>query len=230
MIFLLSCAGTPAKYERSHDYEELYARGSKACKNNQKRDARAHRLKLSNGSVDFVAYDKVYQMSNEGLKLSGKDKQWKDMGILRVELQLKKKWLNKFQEETDIKQPSKILETLAYDSKKYICEYVDRLFPFGIYYHAKAAKQRVKSSSDIWETTKEKMVRLIEDVDCLCSFDKAWANVSVSWSKKEKKTVLSGFEKLNLNPVPLQRKKILTLPSLSQMLHALDDETDEIQL
>lgn len=230
LIFLLSCAGTPAKYERSHDYEELYTRGSKARKNNQKRDARAHRLKLSNRSVNFVAYDKVYQISNEGLKLSSKDKQWKDMGILRVELQLKKKWLNKFQEETGIKQSSQMLESLAYNSKKYICEYVDRLFPFGTYYHAKAAKQRVKNSSDIRKKTKEKMICVIEGVDRLCSFDKAWANVSGSWSKKEKETVLSGFEKLDLNPVPLQRKKILTLPSLSQMLHALDDETDEIQL
>jgi len=120
LIAMMSQDRTPAGFEKNRYLEDLRVNG------NTKRDALAHRLTLSNESVVFVAYDKIYEIKNhaeyEYKKLRKKDK---DSGVLRIEVQLMSRWLSKYRQKRGKMSTSELLEELARSSKKYICKYAE---------------------------------------------------------------------------------------------------------
>ena len=221
LIYLLSRAATPAGYEKNHFIEDLRAGG------NGKRDGWAHRLELSNDSVSFVAYDKIFQAKKENLIVESK---YQDKGILRIELQLYKRWLDKYAKKEGIHSTSALLEILADNSKALICKYAGRLFPGGVHYHMGELKDNIKDALKIKDKTRKKMLELVKALDDTISFDKAWDRVSESWTKKQRKNVLAAFKKLGINPIPLHYKKLERLPSVVEILSSLDEEEDEAWL
>lgn len=221
LIFLMSCAGTPAGYEKNHFIEDLRAGG------NEKRDGWAHRITLSNDSLALVAYDKIFQAKKEKLPIELK---YKDKGILRIELQLEKRWVDKYAKNENIRDTSALLENLVYNSKSLICKYVGKMFPGGTYYHIGKLKDIIKESLLVKNKTRKKMLSLAKALDVTVSFDKTWEIVSKSWSGKQRENVLEAFEKMGLNPIPLQYKKMKSLPSVPDILASLDSETDEVCL
>ena len=221
LIYLMSCAGTPTGYEKNHFIEDLRAGG------NGKRDGWAHRLELSNDSVSFVAYDKIFQAKKENLIVECK---YQDKGILRIELQLYKRWLDKYAKKEGICSISALLEDLVDNSKSLICKYAGKLFPGGVHYHIGELKDTIRNALKIKDKTRKKMLELVKALDDTVSFDKAWDRVSKDWTNTQCENVLAAFKKLGINPIPLHYKKLERLPSIVEILSTLDEEADEIWL
>ena len=223
LISMMSRDRTPAGFEKNHYLEDLRVNG------NTKRDALAHRLTLSNESVSFVAYDKIYEVKNhakyEYKKLKKKDK---DSGLLRIEVQLASRWLSKYRQKHGKMSTTELLEELARSSKKYICKYATRLFCNGSYMHADELENVIRSSPFIRKKTGKKMIKLIEKIDEGLSFTTAFDNVKRNWTPKQRLVILDAFDRLGISPIPLHYKKIRRLPSVSEILNCLDDESDEI--
>lgn len=223
LISMMSRDRTPAGFEKNHYLEELRVNG------NTKRDALAHRLTLSNESVAFVAYDKIYEIKNHAesgyKKLKKKDK---DNGILRIEVQLMSRWLSKYRQKHGKMSTSELLEDLARSSKKYICKYAKRLFCNGFYMHSGDLKNVIRFSSFIRKKTGKKMIKLVEKIDEGWSFATALDDVKRKWTPKQRLVVLDAFDRLGISPIPLHYKKVRRLPSISEILNSLDDESDEI--
>ena len=214
LISMMNRDKAPTGFEKNQYLEEMRVKG------NTKRDALAHRLTLSNDSISFVAYDKIYELKNHAEDEHKKlEKQDKDNGILRIEVQLMSRWLSKYRQKHGEMSTTELLEDLARSSKKYICKYAKRLFCNGSYMHFDDLKTTIRFSTLIRKKTGQKMLKLVEELDNGMSFATTLDSVKRKWTPKQRRVVLDAFDRLNISPIPLHYKKIRRLPSISEILN-----------
>ncbi len=207
---LLKKAGTPASAEQVPFYDKrLDKKENRACGRDYYR--------LKHNSEYFVVYDKIKQATRCGL--SGIEELPK--GLLRVELQLRRKALRKV-EKQDCVQGIELIRHLADQSADRIMEKIASFFPQGVYYHRKSLQNRILRSDYKW-TLKRHMLQYVG----LCKKhgeDKA-AQITKNrwhWSQGQYRKFREKFEVLGIQPVPL-RKNFHgdTLPSFGTCLHRL---------
>ncbi len=207
---LLKKAGTPASAAQAPFYDKrMSKKENRACGRDY--------FRLKHNSEYFVVYDKIKQATRCGL--SGIEELPK--GLLRVELQLRRKALRKVKKQYCV-QGIELIRHLADQSADRIMEKMASFFPQGVYYHRKSLQKRILISNYKW-TLKHQMLQYI-GLSKKYGEDKATQIIKKRWhwSQGQYRNFREKFEMLGIQPVPL-RKNFHgdTLPPLGTCLRCL---------
>ena len=219
LLKLLHKEPVPKGYEKNLFEQSDAGKRRKGIKNK-------HIIKFSNDSVAFVVYDKGYQLKKENLALP---EEFITKGILRVELQLKKPWLEKYADKRHITDTGDLIATLASESRMWICQYAEKLFNGGTHCKLEKMEQELRNTENIRGTVRKRMLKIAEhlrdssDIQCIME--------ELELSEKQVRTCFQHFKQLNLHPVALPDDfPIDRLPSLVDILQDLEDDETELRL
>lgn len=217
MIQLISRGPVPHSYTRS-TYTTPAQTDSKS-----KIDLEKHSVKISNKRIALVAYDKAYQMEKEGLE-PPINLGMKKRGILRVELQCFNRWIAEQAAKHKCKTVREKLDYFSSHSKKYLCEYINRLYLPGQYCRYKSLCSKINGAISTKPKIKRRMLDFVKLLDNCNDFDTAFQKFAASLTKKQQEKLLKHFSDLNIAPVPLMKEcKLKSVDSLPSILREMDD-------
>ena len=214
---------TPKKYTRI-EYTDNSLTPEKLKEKNK------HYLRYECGSAALVIYDKTYQMTEEGLvtkfeKLSN--------GIIRVELQLGRKFIRKFMDENGIQREDpdneecedleELFNELIRQSPDLILTYLKKAVPCGTHYKLSRLKYLL-DELPLHAETIEQMQYLVQQAHTCDTLDDAIRKTKKKFklSDKEVKTHIERFRNSGISPIPLSGNFPLdSLPSLTSLLEQL---------
>lgn len=168
----------------------------------QSSEQQAHSFGASNHTVAFKAYDKIFELTDNGRC----PKRLRGEKLLRLEVSLKRE---AFLKKADVKRNDSLYKMLrtGFDmAQKTIRHYLEKLFPCsGPHIRYKNAKDRVQSEIDNPDL-QEKMLFLLEKTSQSAGLDSAVRKLSKSYKsvkKKGVKPIYSAFDQLGINPITL---------------------------
>lgn len=185
----------------------------------------SHIFKLSNNSIDLIAYDKRYHLDKE--KLSRPD-EILPKGVLRVELRCHKEYIKNLRKKTKLHGTCELMTFLATNSRELICQYARRLYGGGMYYTLAVMKQALQKSK-ISSKRRRQMLRLAK---ALANIPDVYeAEKAADLSKKQLRTCQQVFARLDIHPVPLRKDyPVNQIPSLLNILKKLEEDGTELTL
>ena len=224
---------TPAKYTRT-EYESDSLTPEKLKEKNK------HYLRFETGSAALVIYDKTYQMTEEGLVTKFEDL---PSGIIRVELQLGRKFIRKFMNKNEIQRDDPdtgkpedlqgLFNELIQQSPDLILAYLKKAIPCGTHYKLNRLEYLIDNLPYHTETMKQ-MQYLVKQAHTCDTLNDAIRRTKKKFklSDKEEKSLIKRFRESNISPIPLSGNFPLdSLPSLSSILEQLaEDDCTEIDL
>ena len=144
-------------------------------------------------------------------------------GVLRVELQCQKKFLNAQAKKLDCDTNAyALLRCMQQNSAYYILKYVKKCFCSGMQYTPDALFQALKAAK-IRDQLKQPMLALCNSLRYV-SLDQAIKTVQKQYQLSEQniRRILKKFQKLGICPIPLRTRYFRSsLPSLPDLLDAL---------
>ena len=184
------------------------------------KEKRKHYLCYATDSVRLVVYDKMYQLTENRLILA---QEKLPNGVLRVELQCRKKFLNAQAKKLDCDTNAHaLLRNMQQNSAYYILKYVKKCFCSGMQYTPDALFQ-VLEAAKIRDQLKQPMLALCKSLRYV-SLDQAIKTVQKQYQLSEQniRRILKKFQKLGICPIPLRTRYFrASLPSLPDLLDAL---------
>lgn len=185
------------------------------------KEKRKHYLCYATDSVRLVVYDKMYQLTENKLILA---QEKLPNGVLRVELQCQKKFLNSQAKKLDCDTNAHtLLRCMQQNSADYILKYVKKCFCSGMQYTPDALFQ-VLETAKIRDQLKQPMLALCNSLR-YGSLDKAVKTIQKQYQLSEQnvRRILKKFQKLGICPIPLRTRYFRSsLPSLPDLLDALE--------
>jgi len=189
-----------------------------------------HYLRFENGSAALVIYDKTYQMTEEGLVTKFEEL---PNGIIRVELQLGRKFIRKFMEKNGIQQEDPdtekfedleaLFNELIRQSPNLILSYLQKVVPCGTHYKLSRLKYLLDKLPFHAETV-EQMQYLVQQSHICDTLNDAIRKTKKKFklSEKEVKSLIKRFRDSDISPIPLSGNFVLdSLPSLTSLLKQL---------
>lgn len=185
------------------------------------KEKRKHYLCYATDSVRLVVYDKMYQLTENKLILA---QEKLPNGVLRVELQCQKKFLNSQAKKLDCDTNAHtLLRCMQQNSADYILKYVKKCFCSGMQYTPDALFQ-ILETAKIRDQLKQPMLALCNSLR-YGSLDKAVKTIQKQYQLSEQnvRRILKKFQKLGICPIPLRTRYFRSsLPSLPDLLDALE--------
>lgn len=179
-----------------------------------------HAVKFKNQSITLVAYDKPYQMKQENLSLPN---EMIPRGILRLELQCGKDWINK---RAGHKKTTEKIRFLVDNRSRYLTDYALKLLVPGEYCKPSVLEERIRGAKHVSKKVKKRMLKFVHTLgNSHVSFDSAVQKMELDLGKKKVRTLLETFEKLGLAPIPLNSKcKLKSITSIPSVLEQLGED------
>ncbi len=214
---------TPEKYIRT-------AYTSDSLTPEKLKEKNKHYLRFENGSAALVIYDKTYQMTEEGLVT-----QFEELpnGIIRVELQLGRKFIRKFMDKNGIQREDPdtekfedleaLFNELIRQSPNLILSYLQKAVPCGTHYKLSRLKYLLDKLPFHAETV-EQMQYLVQQSHTCDILNDAIRKTKKKFklSEKEVKSLIKRFRDSDISPIPLSGNFVLdSLPSLTSLLKQL---------
>ena len=185
------------------------------------KEKRKHYLCYATDSVRLVVYDKMYQLTENKLILA---QEKLPNGVLRVELQCQKKFLNSQATKLDCDTNAHaLLRCMQQNSAYYILKYVKKCFCCGMQYTPDALFQALEAAK-IRDQLKQPMLALCNSLR-YGYLDKAVKTIQKQYQLSEQnvRRILKKFQKLGICPIPLRTRYFRSsLPSLPDLLDALE--------
>lgn len=189
-----------------------------------------HYLRYECGSAALVIYDKTYQMTEEGLVTKFEEL---PNGIIRVELQLGRKFIRKFMEKNGIQQEDldtekfedleALFNELIRQSPNLTLSYLQKVVPCGTHYKLSRLKYLLDKLPFHAETI-EQMQYLVQQSHICDTLNDAIRKTKKKFklSEKEVKSLIKRFRDSDISPIPLSGNFVLdSLPSLTSLLKQL---------
>ena len=181
-----------------------------------------HEVRYSNGQLELVAYDKLLQMTREGLL----KKERLPKSVLRVELRCGRAWLREFSQKKNRRTTTELIETLGKSSRELIITYAGKCMYGGMYRKLKEQLDVVESADGMKKKVRKRLKDILKEAG-----DFSLRHARHGLTDEQWKTCMNHFERLGIHPVPLRRKyPVKKLPSLLMILKTLDDEWDTAEI
>lgn len=204
---------TPPKLERRY-YENP----------DKKKEARynKHYLHYACKSYELVIYDKTYQLTEAGLKLSYEKL---PEGVLRYEMRLGREYIRTLEKKLDGPKVCQILQFLVANARPLLVSGFGNHFPAAQYVRLPELLAYLQNSR-YPDHVRCQMQYLVETVSRCEGVDEAFAKMGKK--KEEQKALLDRFRKRNVSPVPLRKNfSAMLLPNPSALLLQLPDPEGE---
>ena len=148
-------------------------------------------------SYDLVLYDKTFQLTEEGLKLSYEKL---PEGVLRCELRFRRDWIRSDQKEVGIASTTAYLQYLVTNARLFLLYVLTKSIPPARYLRLPELLESIWGSPypEHIRCRMQKLVTLTHKAD---SVDAAFEKMRVS--KEERKDLLLRFQHLGVSPIPL---------------------------
>lgn len=216
MVRLLRKTANPKKYQR------IYYK----CKDKKKaRKYNKHYIRIACDSQELVIYDNTYQMSQNQICI---DYEKLPTGVLQIEVHYYRDKFKRVEKEYGSETPLEVLTTLIEESKKRICELVQKCYPKTQYLRYEDAAEKIKQSA-FKQGTKERMLILQEQMQRKGTIDAA-----LQWMKNQgmkSDDLLKKFEALGISPVPLRKAYAAArIPSLLEILQTVEHHPASVEL
>lgn len=179
---------TPPKYNRKLSTKEDKKQRNKINK---------HTLRFSCGTHTLVIYDKTFQISDQGIKT---DYETLPEGVLRFEVQYKRKMIRDLENETDTSKPSKLLWKLIQESENRMIKHFSQCIADVSFCQLEEILRRIDNSHYKPED-KDAMRKLAKMMQRKQNVDAALDEMEDLGYETNR--VLSRFTKLSISPVPL---------------------------
>lgn len=179
---------TPPKYKRILSTKKDKKQSNKINK---------HTLRFACGTHTLVIYDKTFQISDQGIKT---DYEILPEGVLRFEVQYKRKMIRDLENETDIIKPSKLLWKLIQESENRMIKHFSQCIADVSFCQLEEIVRRIEDSRYQAED-KDAMRKLAKMMQRKQNVDAALDEMEDLGYETNR--VLSRFTKLGISPVPL---------------------------
>ena len=177
--------------------------------------------------ISLVAYDKRYQLISEEL---GVPKKMQKFGILRLELQCKKEWIQHQSRKHSLNTTWEKIRYFASHSNEYLREYAEKLYLGGVYYDKKRLYEEIDDISKIKKKTRKRMqkfVDLVNDYGYATAMQKMGKVLTADQMRKLK----DAFKKAKICPIPLPKEaKLHSLLTLPEFLRKMGDDVLDTKL
>ena len=176
-----------------------------------------HYVNYTCGSFDLVLYDKTFQISEGGLRLSYEKL---PEGVLRCELRLRRDWIRSNQKMVGQESTVVYLQHLITKAKPFLLYILTKSIPPAKYLRLPELLESIWWSPypEHIRCRMQKLVTLTHKAD---SVDAAFEKMRVS--KEERKDLLLRFQRLGISPIPLRKNfSAEELPNPTRLFLLLD--------
>lgn len=176
-----------------------------------------HYIEYACNSYDLVLYDKTFQLTEEGLKLSYEKL---PEGVLRCELRFRRDWIRSDQKEVGIASTTAYLQYLVTNARLFLLYVLTKSIPPARYLRLPELLESIWWSPypEHIRCRMQKLVTLTHKAD---SVDAAFEKMRVS--KEERKDLLLRFQHLGVSPIPLRKNfSAEELPNPTRLFLLLD--------
>lgn len=205
---------TPPKYNRKLSTKKDKKQSHKINK---------HTLRFSCGTHTLVIYDKTFQISDQGIKT---DYETLPEGVLRFEVQYKRKKICDLENETDTSKPSKLLWKLIQESENRMIKHFSQCIADVSFCQLEEILRRIEDSRYQAED-KDAMRKLAKLMQRKQNVDAALDEMADLGYETNR--VLSRFTKLGISPIPLWTRFCAEfIPGPVEILKRIGDGSIEI--
>lgn len=205
---------TPPKYDRKLSTKKDKKQSNKINK---------HTLRFSCGTHTLVIYDKTFQISDQGIKT---DYETLPEGVLRFEVQYKRKMIRDLENETKTSKPSELLWKLIQESEARMIKHFSQCIADVSFCQLEEILRRI-DNSHYKPKDRDALRKLAELMQRKQSVDVALDEMEDMGYETDR--VLSRFTKLGISPVPLWTRFCAEfIPGPVEILKQIGDGSIEI--
>jgi hypothetical protein len=189
------------------------------------KDSNKRSFCIENGSVGFKAYDKIYEVIDNGHERYCDDFN-PDRQLLRFEITLKQRKIAEIAKQKNLScETDVLLDYLCSNSKLIMKEYIFKFFPSGSYCHYSTAMDIIEICGKS-KKLRDRMWYLLTKTSECKNINNAMELTAEEYAltDKQQEKLLSAFEEIGINPVTLKNKDICLACCGIRALLELDNE------
>ena len=198
---------TPKKYTRVFYQNEDKKKANEYNK---------HYLRFVCGTHELVIYDKVYQLTENGIVV---DYEKLPESVLRIEMHCERSYLRDIQKEENIENTMELLTLMVTESENRIIKQFAMCFRTCTFRRIEEIEKRIKAAS-FHEKKKKQMLQLSRRMQRKQNLDKELKSMAEDGVDTD--NLLDAFQKIDTNPVPLRKSFVAPcLPGPVELLRGI---------